>query len=49
MNYEDLQYLKNTLHSSKQLTQWIDEFQQYDLDIQYWSEVQTVVLDLISY
>ncbi len=49
MNHKDLQYLKNTLHSFKQLTQWIDKFQQYDLDIQYWFEAQTVILDLISY
>jgi len=27
----------------------IDEFQQYDLNIQYWPEAQTVILDLISY
>jgi len=26
MNYEDLQYLKNTLHSFKWLAQWINEF-----------------------
>jgi len=49
MNHEDLQYLKNTSHSFKQLTQWINEFQQYNLDIQYWSEAQAVVSDLISY
>jgi len=33
MNYEDLQYLKNTSHSFKQLAQWINKFQQYNLDI----------------
>ncbi len=27
MNYKDLQYLKNTLHSFKQLAQWINKFQ----------------------
>ncbi len=49
MNHEDLQYLKNTSHSSKWLAWWIDEFQQYDLNIQYWPEAQTIVSDLISY
>ncbi len=49
MNHEDLQYLKNTLHSFKQLAQWINKFQQYNLDIQYWSEAQTIISDLISY
>ncbi len=49
INYEDLQYLKNTSYSFKQLTQWINKFQQYNLNIQYWSEAQTVVLDLINY
>jgi len=49
MNYEDLQYLKNTSHSFKWLAQWIDEFQQYNLDIQFWPEAQTVILDLISH
>ncbi len=48
MNHEDLQYLKNTSHPSKQLAQWIDEFQQYNLDIQYWPEAQAVVSDLIN-
>jgi len=49
MNHEGLQYLKNTPHSFKQLTQWIDKFQQYDLDIQYWPEAQAVILDSISH
>ncbi len=49
MNYEGLQYLKNTLHSFKQLAWWIDKFQQYDLNIQYWPEAQAVVSDLISH
>ncbi len=49
MNHEGLQYLKNTLHSFKWLAQWIDEFQQYNLDIQYWPEAQAVISDLISY
>jgi len=49
MNYKDLQYLKNTLHLFKQLAQWINKFQQYNFNIQYWSEAQAVVLDLISY
>jgi len=34
-DHEGLQYLKNTPHLSKRLARWIDEFQQYDLDIQY--------------
>jgi len=33
MNYKDLQYLKNTLYLFKQLAQWINEFQQYNLNI----------------
>ncbi len=33
MNHEGLQYLKNTSYSFKQLAQWIDEFQQYNLNI----------------
>ncbi len=49
INYEDLQYLKNTLHLFKQLAQWIDKFQQYNLDIQYWPEAQAVISDLISH
>ncbi len=49
MNHEGLQYLKNTLHSFKWLAQWIDEFQQYDLNIQYWPKAQAVVSDSISY
>jgi len=48
-DHEDLQYLKNTLHLFKQLTQWIDEFQQYNFDIQYWSEAQAIILDSISH
>ncbi len=48
MNHKGLQYLKNTLHLFKWLAQWIDEFQQYDLDIQYWPEAQAVISDLIS-
>ncbi len=38
MNYKDLQYLKNTSYLFKWLAQWINKFQQYNLDIQYWSE-----------
>jgi len=49
MNHEGLQYLKNTLHPFKQLAQWIDKFQQYDLNIQYWPEAQAVVSDSISH
>ncbi len=49
MNHEGLQYLKNTSHSFKQLTQWIDKFQQYNLDIQYWPEAQAVISDSISH
>ncbi len=49
MDHKDLQYLKNTSYLFKWLAQWIDKFQQYDLNIQYWPEAQTVILDLISY
>ncbi len=49
INYEDLQYLKNTLHSFKWLAQWINKFQQYNLNIQYWPEAQAVILDSISH
>ena len=49
MNYEDLQYLKNTPYLFKWLAQWINKFQQYNLDIQYWSEAQAIILDSISH
>ena len=32
----------------KRLTRWINEFEEYDLNIQYWKRSEAVVPDVIS-
>jgi hypothetical protein len=48
MNHESLQYLQTIKTSSKRLARWISKFQKYSLEIRYWKELKTVVLDAIS-
>lgn len=47
-DHHSLQYLKTTRSASARLARWVDEFQQYDLDIQYRPGSQATVPDALS-
>jgi hypothetical protein len=47
-DHASLQYLQTTTTYSKRLARWVDEFQEYDLDIQYRKGSEAVVPDAIS-
>ncbi|KAJ5082230.1 hypothetical protein N7532_011273 [Penicillium argentinense] len=47
-DHASLQYLQTTKTYSKRLARWVDEFQQYDLKIQYRKGSEAVVPDAIS-
>jgi hypothetical protein len=49
MDYKSLQYLTNIKTYLKRLARWIEEFQTYNLVIQYCKGTEAVVPNIISY
>ena len=49
INHESLKYLKTTKTSLKCLTHWVLEFAEYDLDIKYCKDSETVVSNMLSH
>lgn len=47
-DHESLKYLKTTKNPSKRLARWVDEFQSYDLNIEYRPGAEAVMPDSIS-
>jgi len=47
-DHESLKYLKTMRNPSKRLARWVEEFGEYDIDIQYRKGTQAVVPDAIS-
>jgi transposase InsO family protein len=47
-DHASLQYLQTTVTYSKRLARWVDEFQEYDLKIQYRKGSEAVVPDALS-
>jgi transposase InsO family protein len=47
-DHKSLQYLTSSRNQSKRLARWVDEFQQYDLDIRYRKGSEAIVPDAIS-
>ena len=49
INHKSLKYLKTTKTSLKHLAHWVSEFTEYDLDIKYHKDSETVVSNTLSY
>ena len=47
-DHESLKYLKTMQNPSKRLARWLEEFQEYNLDIQYRKGAEAIVPDAIS-
>ena len=47
-DHESLKYLKTSRTPSKRLARWLDEFQEFDLDIRYRKGSEAIVPDAIS-
>ena len=47
-DHESLKYLKTTKTSLKCLTHWVSEFAEYDLNIKYYKDSETVVSNVLS-
>ena len=48
INHEFLKYMNSIMRLSKWLIKWIDKFQEYNLNIQYWKKSETVILNVFS-
>ena len=48
-DHKSLKYLKTTKTPSKCLAHWVSEFTEYDLDIKYHKDSETVVSDALSH
>ena len=48
-DHESLKYLKTTKTPLKCLAHWVSEFTEYDLDIKYCKDSETVVSDTLSH
>ena len=47
-DHEGLKYMQTVKHFSQKLARWIDEFNSYDLDIQYKPGKQMIIPDTLS-